>query len=159
MAIMDWRSACSIVVVFLLFLQTTRAQGEFPNAFDVALIRPIRSDSECGKERAETYCAFTADTAASLAPNCFETSCNGTCPFGVSPPTQDDLLSIGQATFTGPSRPGSTLSSADISSNSSIFIPAASFSGFAAPDGFSFACWFRQEPGNTGYGGSCTHVC
>ena len=150
------KSVCCIVAVFAL-LQTGHAQGEFPNAFDVTLLRPTRSDSECGKDGEETYCAFSADTSASLAPNCFETSCNGTCPFGVSPPTQDDLLNIGQATFIGPSRPASTQPSAEISSNSSIFIPTTSLSGFAGPDGFSFACWFRQNSGNTGYGtSSCT---
>lgn len=156
---MNRRSACGIVVAFLLFLQTAHAQGEFPNAFDVALLRPTRSDSECGKEGEETYCAFTADTSASLAPNCFETTCNGTCPFGVSPPAQDDLLSIGQATFSGPSRPGSILPSAEIFPNSSIFIPSSQFSGISDPDGLSFACWFRQDPGNAGYGIGYTHLC
>ena len=155
---MDVTNACHIVVAILFFLQTTHAQGEFPNAFDVALLRPIQSDSECGKEGAETYCVFTADTSASLAPNCFEATCNGTCPFGASSPARDDLLSIGQATFSGPSRPGSTLPSAEFFLNSSVFIPELEFSGIAGPDGLSFACWFRQAPGNTGYGNSYTHI-
>lgn len=155
---MDAMNACRIVVAILFFLQTAHAQGEFPNAFDVALLRPIRSNSECGKGGAETYCTFTADTSASIAPNCFETPCNGTCPFGDSAPALDDLLSIGQATFSGPSRPGSTQSSAEFFLNSSVFIPESDFSGIAGPDGLSFACWFRQNPGNTGYGISYTHM-
>ena len=134
------------LLLFLLEMTFANQNGEYPSFENLALLKPATSTSVCGNDQAETYCLFTTDSTASLAPNCISRVCNNTCPFGSqSPALPLDLISLG--TFgTGvtmaPAGPGSQNRSVFIN-GSSISIPSEDI--VIQEAGFSFAAWINPE--------------
>ena len=134
------------LLLFLFGMPMVFAQrGEYPTLENLAPFKPVTSTSVCGSDQAETFCLFTSDSTASLAPNCISRVCNNTCPFGSQPPLPLDLISLG--TFStgvtmAPAGPGSQNSSVFIN-GSSISIPSENI--VVQEAGFSFAAWINLE--------------
>ena len=137
-------TAC--LLLFLLQEVTFAQRGEFPLIENLAPFKPLTSTSVCGSDRAESYCHFTSDSVASLAPNCILRVCNNTCPFGSSTPQPLDLISLGTfgtGVIMAPPGPGSQSSSVFIN-GSSISILSENIK-LREPPEFSFAAWINLE--------------
>lgn len=126
--------------------------GEYPPISSVATYRPVTASSTCGEGRAETYCRFTTDSAASLAPNCISDVCNNTCPHSSSSPDPTAIAalgSLGSGVVTTQGRPGSVTSALEFQ-NSSITVSVARVP-LIGDLGLSFSAWINQNEGNRGY--------
>ena len=134
------------LLMFMLNELAFAQRGEFPAITNLAPFKPVTSTSVCGSDQAETYCHFTSDSAASLAPNCISRVCNNICPFGNSLPTPMDLISLGTfgtGVTTASPGPGSQNSSVFIN-GSRISIPSERIVLQLEPE-FSFAAWINLE--------------
>lgn len=125
--------------------------GQFPVPKSIALNKPIFATSTCGTNGAENFCGFSTDIAASLAPNCLNSTCNDTCHYSDRSPSPIDLTTFGDLgegvtiEFGGPS-----VSNSSVLRFSNSYVNISSISLISA-NGFSFAAWIKQESGNTGY--------
>ena len=133
------------LLLFLLQEVAFAQRGEFPLFENLAPFKPVTSTSVCGSDQAESYCHFTSNSVASLAPNCISRICNNTCPFGSTSPQSLDLISLGTfgtGVVMAPPGPGSQSSSVFIN-GSSISIPSENI--VLEEFGFSFAAWISLE--------------
>lgn len=131
-----------------------RAQlvGEYPPISSVATYRPVTATSTCGEGVAENYCRYTANSVASLAPNCIADVCNNTCPHSSSSPDPiaiATLGSLGSGVSATQGRPGSSTSALQFQ-ESSINVSVARVP-LIGDQGFSFSAWINQNVGNVGY--------
>ena len=134
------------LLLFILKDIAFAQRGEFPVITNLAPFKPVTSTSVCGSDQAESYCHFTSDAAASLAPNCISRVCNNTCPFGNSSPLPLDLISrgtFGTGVTIAPPGPGSQNSSVFIN-GSRISIPSERIVLQLEPE-FSFAAWINPQ--------------
>lgn len=154
MCFFEWLLLLSAVSLSTLnhFSMGQTESGQYPSITALSAFRPVQSSSVCGQNGAENYCAFTTDSTASLLPNCNELECNSTCPFGSSSPAGLDLATLSGSFGSGVSatqgRPGSSTQALRFQ-NSSISIAAANLQPLSS-NGFSFALWINQDPGNQG---------
>lgn len=141
-----------VSVLLACYFKLNEGQGSYPPFTSVATYRPVMASSECGGgETVENFCEFTTDATASLAPNCMEAVCNGTCPYGSASPAAIPLatlgtFSVGVTTVVG--RPSTTTSALRFD-NASITVPGSRVA-LVGDAGFSFSAWINQDPGNTG---------
>ena len=153
---MNWRTFWQTILVLhlcgnILTLCHAQLSGVYPPISSVATYRPVTATSTCGEGGAENYCRFTADSVASLAPNCIADVCNNTCPHSSASPDPvaiATLGSLGSGVTTIEGRPGSSTSALDFQ-NSSIVVSAARVP-LIGGQGLSFSVWINQSPGNTG---------
>ena len=125
--------------------------GEYPQISSVATYRPVTATSTCGVNGAETYCRFTSDSTASLAPNCISEVCNNTCPHSSSSPTPTPIAtlgSLGSGVVATQGRPESSTGALDFT-NSSIIVLAARVP-LVGNQGLSFSAWINQDQDNIG---------
>ena len=152
----SWRTflLASILLHFAgqsLICHAQELLGEYPPISSVATYRPVTATSTCGVNGAETYCRFTSDSAASLAPNCISDVCNNTCPHSSSSPAPTPIAtlgSLGSGVVATQGRPESSTGALDFT-NSSITVLAARVP-LVGNQGLSFSVWINQNQDNIG---------
>lgn len=153
-AAMSWTMllSASLALHLVIMCHAQNLLGEYPPISSVATFRPATASSTCGIDGAETYCRFTTDSTASLAPNCISDVCNSTCPYSSSSPSPIPIAtlgSLGSGVMATQGRPGSSTAALEFA-NSSISVLAARVP-LVGDRGMSFAAWINQDQGNTGY--------
>ena len=144
--------ATFIILLRLYVIKSQVVIGEFPQPSTVALNKPILVSSTCGIESPDTFCDYTSNSAASLAPNCISAVCNDSCPYSDSSPIPTDLSTAGtlgsgvsNVTVNGPGKSSTALQF----SNSFVSIPSSNVPQISV-DGFTFVAWIKQNAGNSG---------
>lgn len=149
---MKFISASPGILLACVTISLGQIVGQYPPIFDVSMFRPVVSTSECGIPNVQTYCVYSSNAAASLAPNCNSAVCNGTCPFASSSPTSFNITAagiLGSGVAAVPGRQGSSTTAFSFAA-SNITVPS-NVAPHISSNGFSFTAWILQSDGNTGY--------